>query len=61
MFANPYLTLELHNARVADLRAAAAHDRLARGLRRHASTADLDRVRAPGASRWRIRRRAALS
>jgi hypothetical protein len=60
MFSNPHLMLDLHNARTADLRAEAAHDRLVRALRRHASTSDLDQVRAPHAF-WRPRRRAALS
>jgi hypothetical protein len=58
MFTNPHLMLDLHHARAADLRAQAAHDRLVRELRRHASTSDIDQVRAPHA-RWR--RRAALS
>jgi hypothetical protein len=42
MLTNPHLILDLHAARVADLRAEAAHDRLVRALRRHASTADID-------------------
>lgn len=58
MFTNPHLMLDLHHARAADLRTAAAHDRLVRALRRHASTSDIDQVRAPHA--W-WRRRAALS
>jgi hypothetical protein len=37
MITNPHLMLELHAARVVDLRAEAAHDRLVRALRLHAS------------------------
>ena len=45
MFTNPQLVLDLHHTRAADLRAEAAHDRLVRALRRHASTSELEPVR----------------
>jgi hypothetical protein len=61
MFTNPHLMLDLHHARAADLHADAAHDRLVRALRRHASTGDPGRTRAPRAARGWLRRRAAWS
>jgi hypothetical protein len=63
MFTNPHLNLDLHAARVTDLRAEAARDRLVRALRRHASTGDTSRARAAVAGRrwWPRNRRAAPS
>jgi hypothetical protein len=42
MFVNPYVMSDLHTTRVSDLLAEAAHDRLVRELRCHASTAGVD-------------------
>jgi hypothetical protein len=54
MFINPYVMLDLHTARVSDLLAESAHDRLARAVRCHASTAEVDRVvpTAPARQWW---------
>ena len=54
MMHDPYLTLELHRARVDTLTEGARAGRLARALRRHASSTDAT-DRAP--TRWALRRR----
>ncbi|WP_203700716.1 hypothetical protein [Asanoa iriomotensis] len=56
MINDPYVTLDLHRARVDSLTGDARVSRLARALRRHASSTDAT-SRAP--ARWALRRRSA--
>ncbi|MEV0720944.1 hypothetical protein [Asanoa sp. NPDC050611] len=56
MINDPYVTLDLHRARVESLADDVRVGRLARALRRHASSTDAT-SRAP--ARWALRRRSA--
>ena len=59
MINDPYLTLELHRARIETLTEGARAGRLARALRRHASSTGATDSTDRAPRRWALRRRPA--